>query len=356
MRRAGPPFVIFALPRSRTYWLSRFLTYGNWQCGHDEVRFCRSMADIESWLAQPCTGTVETAAAPFWRLLLRLAPDVRIVTVRRPIAEVLRSLALGGLAFDVAEMTRVLRRLDRKLDQIERRIPGVLRVTYADLMREDVCARVFEHCLPYHHDSSWWDGMARQNLQISLPMFRRYCEAYMPQLEKLAKVAKHRSITTMIPEPAEIDGVTFQQERFREFYRDAKDCFAEHLVQTEQSPDDHARKNLPALQELDDVGALQIITARSNGRMFGYLMSVVVPSLDSPDLTVAEHTIFFASSAIRGLGMKLQREALKALRERDVDVVLFRAGHRGSGPRLGTFYRRLGAEEFGQMYRMELKG
>ncbi len=28
------PFVVFGLPRSRTAWLSRFLTYGDWVCGH----------------------------------------------------------------------------------------------------------------------------------------------------------------------------------------------------------------------------------------------------------------------------------------------------------------------------------
>jgi hypothetical protein len=52
--------------------------------------------------------------------------------------------------------------------------------------------------------------------------------------------------------------------------------------------------------------------------------------------------------------MKLQRASLAALRERGVDEVVMRAGHRGSGPRLGTIYRRLGAEEFGNLYRLEL--
>lgn len=88
--------------------------------------------------------------------------------------------------------------------------------------------------------------------------------------------------------------------------------------------------------------------------MFGYLMSVVAPSLDSPDVMLAEHTIFYASPQISGLGMKLQRAALDALRARGVNEVFMRAGQRGSGPRLGTFYRRIGAEEFGQMYRLDL--
>jgi hypothetical protein len=105
---------------------------------------------------------------------------------------------------------------------------------------------------------------------------------------------------------------------------------------------------------LDDIGALQCLTARVNGRMFGYLMTVIGPSLDSPEVMQGEHTIFFASSAVRHLGMRLQRTALEKLRERGVHEVIMRAGHRGSGPRLGTFYRRLGAEPFGQYYRMEL--
>ena len=68
---ASPPsFVVLAMPRSRTKWLSQFLSYGPWQVGHDEIRHCRSMDDVAAWLSQPFTGTIETAArAAFWRLL-----------------------------------------------------------------------------------------------------------------------------------------------------------------------------------------------------------------------------------------------------------------------------------------------
>ena len=98
-----------------------------------------------------------------------------------------------------------------------------------------------------------------------------------------------------------------------------------------------------------------VLTARANGRMFGYLMTIVAPSLDAPDVIQGEHQIFFASPTIRGLGMRLQRAALETLRARGVHEVIMRAGHCGSGPRLGTFYRRLGAEQFGQMYRLQLE-
>ena len=154
----------------------------------------------------------------------------------------------------------------------------------------------------------------------------------------------------------EFDGVTFQVEPFREFYRDAEPLFREHLTQVGESPDDHARKNLSLLQMLDDTGGLQCLTARVNGRMFGYLMTVIGPSLESPDDLRGEHTTFFASPAIRGLGMRLQRAALEKLRERGVGEVIMWAGQRGSGPRLGTFYRRLGAEDFERrLYKLNLE-
>jgi hypothetical protein len=348
------PFVAFALPRSRTAWISRFLSYCDWQCGHDEIRHCRSLDDVASWFGQPCTGTVETAAAPFWRLLERFG-DVGVVVVRRPVADVVTSLrAAAPGCFDAPAVTVAMQRLDRKLEQIGCRVPGALSLTFEELGTEAGCRRLWEHCLPYPFDAAWHAMLAPVNIQINMGLLLRYYAAHQPQLTKLAKLAEHRIIAGMRQPEREFDGMTFQHEPFREFYRDAGPLFAEHLVQTGQAPDDHARKNLALLQKLDDIGALQTMTARANGRMFGYLMSIIAPSLDAPGRIVGEHTIFFASRDVRGLGMRLQRAALDALRARGVHEVIMRAGHRGSGPRLGTFYRRLGADEFGQLYRLEI--
>jgi GNAT superfamily N-acetyltransferase len=253
-------------------------------------------------------------------------------------------------------MTVMLRDMERKLDQIEARLPNVLAVTFTDLATEAGCARVFEHCLGLAHDHAWWAACDPVNIQIDLSHLTRYFATHRPQIDKLLKVAKHRTIALMTRRAVgPPEGITFQHEPFRQFYRDARHLFAEHLVQTEQSPDDHARKNLALFQALDDAGMLQTITARSrNGLMYGYLQTVIGPTLDAPDVSQAWHSIFFASPDIRGLGMRLQRAALARLREMGVDEVIMRAGHRGAGPRLGTFYRRLGAEEFGQLYRLEL--
>jgi GNAT superfamily N-acetyltransferase len=319
------------------------------------VRHLRSLDDLASWFSQPCTGTIETAVAPFWRLLERFG-DVGVVVLRRPVAEVVASFRAAAPGyFEGPAIETAMHRLACKLDQIERRLPGVLAVTFEELGTEAGCRKLWEHCLPYPFDATWYAMLAPVNIQVSLGLLFRYFEAYRPQLDKLAKLAAHRIVAGMRQAESEFDGVTFQVEPFRTFYRDAEPLFAEHLAQTEQSPDDHTRKNLPLLAELDDRGALQCLTARVQQRMVGYLMTVIAPSLDARDRIVGEHTIFFASKDVRGLGMRLQRAAADALRSRGVHEIIMRAGRRGSGPRLGTFYRRMGADEFGQLYRLELQ-
>lgn len=349
-----PPFVVFALPRSRTFWISRFLSYGGWTCGHEELRHLRGLDDIRSWLSLPLTGTVETAAAPFWRLLRQWRPDARVATIRRPVMESHGSLMRMGIAFDAPRLLWALRRLDAKLDQIERRCPDVLRVDYGELRTQEACQQLFLHCLSQtvQPDPSWWQALAPVNLQCDLAAMLRYMAAHRPQLDKVAKQAGHRIIAGMKPLEDVFDGVVFQEESFASF-NDAIPLFREHLVLTDQAPDDYLKKNLPLFRQMDAIGALHVQTARSNGRLFGYLVSIVFPSLDSPDVLQAEHTIFFASPAIKRLGMRLQRAAVESLKAKGVTKVLMRT--RQDNARLATIYRRLGAEPFGEMYRLEVE-
>jgi hypothetical protein len=351
-----PPFVVMALPRSRTKWLSSFLSYGSWHCGHDQLQYCRSLEDVQAWFTQPDTGTVETAAMPFWRLLHRYQPDIRIVTIRRPVMNVLASVMRSVPDCDPLTMERLLRGADRKLDQIEARIPDVLSVRFDDLEDEATCGEVFEHCLPYQHDPKWWASWDAQRIAGNLPAQIRYATAYLPQLQKLARTAKHRILADMKPGAEPPEGFVFQDEPFDRWYRDAVPLFREHMAVTGQGIEDWTRKNLPLGRRLDQAGAMQIITARSNGRMFGYLMAVISPTLDDPNALMANHLPVFASPDCPGLGMKLQRASIEALRAKGVTEVFGRAGTRGSGPRLGVAFRRLGFEDAGQLYRLELAG
>lgn len=348
-----PPFVVLALPRSRTKWLAEFLTYDPWICGHDELQHMQSLDDVATWFTQPNIGSVETAAAPFWRLLLRMQPGAQIVTVRRPAGDVLNSLARHGIGGDTVDA--IVRACDRKLDQIERRVPGVLSVKFDDLARESTCRAIFERCLGMRYDITWWRTMRQRHISGNLRAQLRHSHAYLPRFLKLARTAKQRMLADMAPPAPPPEGFTFQTEDFETTFRDAEPLIREHVIATRDSIDDFKTKNWAMMRTIDQIGSMQIMTARSNGRVFGYLMTIVGPSLDDVSRTEALHAAFFVSKDCPGgLGLKLQRAALDALHAKGVNDVFARTGMQGSGPRLDVLYRRLGFEEFGTMYRCDL--
>ena len=350
------PFIVYAMPRSRSYWLSRFLSYGKWRSGHDELIHMRSFDDVRSWFKQPMTGSVETGAASWWRLIHKFRPDLKTVVLRRPVGEAVDSFARLNVGIDLKVVDKVLRGIDRKLDQIEERVPNVISVTFDGLSREDDCAKVFEHCLPYAHDSAYWARMAPLNLQIDMVALLRYCGAHKPQMETFAKIAKARSLVALQKPVKPVDGMTLQFEDFEAWLADGVHLFEGHSHAVGEPPDSYLTKNVPLARCLAAKGALKIMTARSNGRMFGYLVSVVGPALDAEGVMTATHFSMFASpDAPLGLSLRLFRASNAALKAEGVTEIVMKAGVRGSGPDLGRLYKGLGAEPAGSLYVMKLE-
>ena len=354
-------FLILALPRSRTFWISKFLSYREYECGHEEARYLRSIEDAKIWITQERRGSSETSISSFWRLIHKANPNLRIVTVRRPVSEVVKSVMAidikGDGEWNEEKLTKNMMALDAKLSQIERRLPNVLSVNFHDLDKESVVKNVFEHCLPYAFDKSWWLSLASQNLQCNMRSLVHYVFTYRQSLDRMVKTATQMSRSQMMVRPPKLyDGVTIQQEKFDDWERDGVPLFQAHCVEVGESPDNWKNKNIPLMRKLYDVGALQITTARCNGRMFGYLAAILNPSLESGSLLSGLHMTFYVSKDMPGLGLKLQRASVVALRQRGVGEVFFHEGIRGDGPRIGVLYKRMGAKEFGKFYRMEFKG
>lgn len=354
----SPPFIVFAMPRSRSYWTSRFLTYGEWICGHDELRHCGTMADVAAWFTQPCIGTVETAAAPFWRLATRTIRAPRVVTLRRPVDQVVESHRSAGWPQSEDLLARIARMCERKLDQIEARVPGVLRVTFDDLRHEDACAAMFEHCLPYRHDHAHWAELAPRDLQIDVRAFRRHDAAYAWRTRKLHDQARQMEFAAMCARPPPIGELTFAivpKEDGEQFIDQARHLFRGHMTATGQNPTDWQGKNLPLLKLMLRSGALQIATASCNGRLVGYQMTMLSPSLDDPSIRIAQHIPFFADPAFPGVGLKIMRYANERLREMGISVVYGKAGIRGAGPRIGTLWKRLGGKPAGEFFEIDFR-
>lgn len=343
------PFIVYALPRSRTFWLSQFLTIGGYHCHHEQVRHLRTLEDARTWLAQDWTGTAETAAAHGWRLARALRPDLRVLVVRRPLGDVLGSLEQWGIAI-TDELTHRLRALDRRLDQIERQT-GVLSVRFADLEREDACGRVFRHCLGAEMPARWWRTMAPLNLQADLTALLRYVQAHRRQLRRLGAAVVDETRALLRAERCRIAGpVVIQEETLADVRRDGEALLVAHAV--EVGPRDGApfRANWPLFERLAENGMLHVVTARSAGRLVGYLMHLLGPSLENGNLLVATQGAFFVARPFRGAGARLASEAVRMLWARGVNEISMHDGAYQDGHRLGALWLRLGARPRGRVY------
>jgi hypothetical protein len=184
------PFIIYALPRSRTAWLAEFLSYKDWTCGHEQAIFLRSIDDIKRLLSLPKTGVVETAAAQAWRIIHHHVPNIKAVVIRRPIDDVMRSMVnvdlRGEAQYDLDRLRNVMEYGDRMLREIAGQ-PGVLSLDFDDLDTMQGCKRLFEFCLPYEFDQGWWEYMVMQNIQVDVLSVIQHYHQNKPEIEGFKK-------------------------------------------------------------------------------------------------------------------------------------------------------------------------
>jgi hypothetical protein len=166
-----PPFIVFSLPRSRSAWMSMFLSYRERVIGHDIGPDCGYPNEFFLRLGQ---GTCETGAAFAWKFIRRVKPCVRFVVVRRDPFEVADSLARYGLTGFLSEMQS----RDDDLMQISEE-PGTLTVEYHDLVNPEPCADIFAHCLGEVMPDWWWQRYDGLNIQVDMAK----------QIEKLVRNA-----------------------------------------------------------------------------------------------------------------------------------------------------------------------
>lgn len=183
------PYAVFSAGRSRTMWLSAFLSYGICACNFEVLAKVNSLTQVMELLALPGFGAAETLSAPAWPLLLTAAPNMKVVVVRRPLDEIMNSLereAQGKLELDLPVLRRLLAYVQRALDKLSCQ-PQALTVDFHDLAREETCKAVFEHCLPYKHDSGWWKFM---DAKVLNPDVVQLAQLYALRKDAIAGVAR----------------------------------------------------------------------------------------------------------------------------------------------------------------------
>ena len=351
------PFLVLGLPRSRSYWLSKFLSYGHCTCGHDQARFIRSVEDVKSLLSVDYTGSVETAAAPWWRLARHYRPDLKIAVIRRDRYEVIESLMRFGY-FDRTKLIKAIDRQDRALDSAGK-APDAISICYEDLATQAACARLFEHCLETPFNLAYWMEFAGQNLQINLRAQLAYFQANQRQIgaaaKSCAKAQRYVCLRRQANSQPDPDGIVIQEEDYATWLRDAQALLAAHCQAIGLTADAAQHMNLPLWDQVTRAGVAQIMTARLNGRMLGYLTAVLVPSFEAQHTVCTQVSLFVSADAAgMRLGQRLQRACVVRARERGAKRMQMRAGVRADGPRLGALYKRMGAESLGTLYELDI--
>lgn len=131
------PFLICALPRSRTAWLANFLTFGDIECGH-ELCAELSVAGLENYLTRsntPFSGNADTGASVSMAEIRIRMPVTPIVVVKREPRDVQQSIKRMGINLP----GHCLDFLVSCLEEVQQ-LPGTVAVRYENLDSERTMA------------------------------------------------------------------------------------------------------------------------------------------------------------------------------------------------------------------------
>jgi len=170
-------FIVLTLPRSRSSWMTQFLSFEGRTVGHDIAAECDDILEYTGQLAE-LDGVVETGAAIGWKVLRSRFPLARFVIVFRPLAEIEQSLGQLGITGLRAELeTR-----EQLLMAAATAMPRALVLSFAQLDTELGAKRLFEHCLGVPFDVQWWIRWRSVNVQIDVQEELAAIAARQPQL------------------------------------------------------------------------------------------------------------------------------------------------------------------------------
>ena len=336
------PFIILGLPRSRTFWLSRFLSYGTNKVGHDIAVECDGM---DSFLAslKDHAGTVETGMAAAWPVLKRSLPDAKFIVIRRSVEQVVESFK----KFNIVEVEPELRKRAQALDQFSRRL-GVTTIQYDALKDVSVCAWLFQFCLGLGFDHGWWAAHDRINLQVDMAAELARIDAHADGIKKFkAEVAKR------LPKEEPYDGPIIALEPFGSIWPECVVLGQKHFDEIEIDTDPRRKfaLNRTLLSTAAVQGSLKIVTARIDTKLVGYCFWTVLSDPESEGLLVAEQGPWYVTEeAPARTAFRLYERSINELKSWGVKVVYphHRATGRGSG--LGKFFLRRGAVPEKQVY------
>ena len=148
-------FYITGLPRSRTAWLSVFLTHGNAFCHHEAMNGCHSIEDYQAKMSLSGYDFVGNSDCGLF-----LSPELingPLIIIERDIDEVLHSLVKLFPGYDLRSYISGIR------DQIQQ-LNG-LRIPYNQL--NDRLDEIWKYCIGEGYDRFYAENLKKMNIQTN---------------------------------------------------------------------------------------------------------------------------------------------------------------------------------------------
>lgn len=341
-----PPFVIYSLPRSRSAWLAHWLSSQGLAVGHDLGIECKEVADFKRSFDLGLVGTCETGGMFAWRLVQRELPGVQFVTVRRPVGEVLGSLAAFGLTGEALEAE--LFRREVWLDELEAQ-PGTLRLEFSQLGEEGPCRALLARLapeVPWDHHS--WVVAEVTNIQVDmsarLEQLRRNGNA-LARLKQEAEALEGAASAAV--------GWSIYSEPWSHIWPEAEALAQQHWEEVDSGVEPRRRFAVDAglCEKMYQAGVLKCFALRCpQGHLLGYLTWQLMMDPESQGLVVAQQGAWYVAPGHARAARALFLQSLVALRAWGVKCVFPHHRAQGRGRSLGRFFQRLGAKPIQQGY------
>lgn len=334
------PFIIYGLPRSRTAWLSHWLSGAGYPVGHDLAIFADTTQDFLDSIWHTRAGTCETAAVKAHELIRIAMPSAKVLTIRRPVEDVISSLAKFGLV----GLDEELALRDRLLNGAE--LIGAQRVEYETLSDVNVCAQLWETLIGTQFDFLWWQRCSQTNIQVKMDERIAQLVARQPQFQKLeAEVAA--LLRSHNPKFYRVG-----REGWSSIWADARalgeDNHAEVGNTYRFDPDD------ALISEAERCGVFLGLSARCNGELIGYASWSISKNPECCGMILADQGAWYVQRGHFGIGRRLLDIGLGYLRQLGVHEAQLHAPMVGRGAKLGTIYERMGATAVQTRYSLSL--
>lgn len=192
------PFIVLALPRSRSAWMAHWLAYPGRRVGHDIAIQCNSTSEFIASFTNGLDGTVETGAMIGWRLLKHELPGLRTLVVVREPDDVITSLLRKGMPASAQLVDEIYFR--RHMLAGISAAPGVRTISWTSLDDPAVREGLFEWLLDLPADADWDARFASTNIQIDFAARMQQLAARGPAIAALKQEIVARQLTMRLNE------------------------------------------------------------------------------------------------------------------------------------------------------------